>query len=83
MSRRESWLSESSSPGGDYGELPSLKVRTLVLWGRLDTVEPPCNDRLIVSRMPRARGESFANAGHAFLFEYPVTVASAIDRFLR
>jgi pimeloyl-ACP methyl ester carboxylesterase len=72
-----------SPNGGDYNELPSIKVPTLVLWGRLDLLEPPYNDRLIVRRIPHARGRSFGNAGHAFLFQYPAAVAKVINRFLR
>lgn len=73
----------NSPRGGDYDELPSIRARTLVLWGRLDEVEPTYNDRLIVSRVPRAIGQSFAKGGHAFLFQYPVAVAKVINRFLR
>jgi pimeloyl-ACP methyl ester carboxylesterase len=74
------WKSPS---GGSYDELPHVKQRTLVMWGRLDVVEPPYNDRLIASRLPHAQTMSFRNAGHAFLFQYPVAVGKAIRRFLR
>jgi pimeloyl-ACP methyl ester carboxylesterase len=69
--------------GGDYQKLPSLRLPVLVLWGRLDEVEPPYNDQLIVSRIPGARGRSFGNAGYAFLFQRPVAVGRTIDQFLR
>ena len=71
-----------SADSGDYGRLPSIRMPTLVLWGRLDVVEPPYNDRLIVSRVPRAIGRGFANAGYGFLSQYPAAVAGAINHFL-
>jgi pimeloyl-ACP methyl ester carboxylesterase len=72
-----------SANGGDYYQLPYIQQRTLVLWGRLDDVEPPYNDRLIVSRLPHAQGRSFPDAGHDFLFQDPVAVGQVIHRFLR
>jgi pimeloyl-ACP methyl ester carboxylesterase len=72
-----------SPGGGDYYELPYLKVATLVLWGRLDIVNPPYNDWLIVSRLRHVRYQVFGNAGHAFLFQDAVAVGTAIRDFLR
>jgi pimeloyl-ACP methyl ester carboxylesterase len=69
--------------GGDYDELPHLRVATLVLWGRLDVVNPPYNNWLIISRLPHVRYQVFGNAGHAFLFQDAVAVGTAIRDFLR
>lgn len=68
--------------GGDYDELSEIKQRTLVAFGKRDRVDPPANDRLLARRIPHARAMPFANAGHAFLFQFPTRVGVAIRRFL-
>lgn len=72
-----------SSSGGSYNELPAIKQRTLVLWGNLDLAVRPKNDRIVVLRIPHARGTVFKGAGHAFLFQDATQVGQTIDRFLR
>ncbi len=68
--------------GGSYNELPMIKQRTIVLWGNLDLPVPPKNDRIVVGRIPNAHGMVFKGAGHAFLFQDPVSVGRTIDKFL-
>jgi pimeloyl-ACP methyl ester carboxylesterase len=71
-----------SASGGSYEELPTIRQRTLVLWGSLDFPVRPKNDRILVRRIPRARGEVFKGAGHAFLFQDAARVGGTIDGFL-
>lgn len=71
-----------SASGGTYEELPEIKQKTLVLWGKRDKVDPPANDRLLASRIPNASGRAFPNAGHAFLFQDAWAVGRAIREFL-
>jgi pimeloyl-ACP methyl ester carboxylesterase len=70
-----------ASTGGDYDELPTIKQRTLVMWGNLDLPVRPKNDRLLVRRIPHARGQTFDGAGHAFLFQDATEVGKTADRF--
>jgi pimeloyl-ACP methyl ester carboxylesterase len=72
-----------SATGGSYDELPTVETPTFVLWGREDVVEPPYNNRLIAGRLPTVKTQTFGDAGHAFLFQYPVQVGRAIRSFLR
>ena len=68
--------------GGSYELLPTVKAPTLVAWGNLDRGVKPRNDRIIVRRIPNARGQVFRGAGHAFLFQDPTQVGGSIDGFL-
>ena len=77
---REQWV---SSEGGVYEDLPKLATHVLVMWGNLDVVDPPANDRLIVQRLKHVRQRVFSGAGHAFLFQDAREVGRAADAFLR
>jgi pimeloyl-ACP methyl ester carboxylesterase len=68
--------------GGSYNELPTVKQHTIVLWGNLDLLVPPKNDRIVLGRIPHAHGVVFKGAGHAFLFQDAVSVGRTIDKFL-
>jgi pimeloyl-ACP methyl ester carboxylesterase len=68
---------------GDYDELPKLETQTLVMWGNLDIVVPPANDKEVVAALPNATSEVFKGAGHGFLFQDSKQVGRAMDRFLR
>jgi pimeloyl-ACP methyl ester carboxylesterase len=68
--------------GGSYNELPTIMQQTLVMWGNLDLLVRPENDRIIVRRVPHATGKVFKGAGHAFLFQDATAVGTTADRFL-
>jgi len=76
---REEWVSSS---GGVYNDLPNVTNQTLIMWGNLDIVDPPANDRTIASRLPNAKTVVFKGAGHAFLFQDAQRVGQTADRFL-
>jgi pimeloyl-ACP methyl ester carboxylesterase len=77
---REQW---TSSEGGVYDDLPQLKTRTLVMWGNLDAIDPPANDKLLVKQLKHATYKVFKGAGHAFLFQDAREVGKTADAFLR
>ncbi len=77
---REQWV---SAEGGVYGALPKLTTRVLVMWGDLDVIDPPANDRTIVKQLKHARYRVFKGAGHAFLFQDAKQVGHTADAFLR
>ena len=53
------------------------------MWGDLDLVVRPENDRIIVRRIPHATGKVFRGAGHAFLFQDAAQVGQSADAFLK
>ena len=55
---------------------------TLVADGCKDIVEPPANSRIIAARIPDARLRFFADAGHAFMFQYNRVFARIASAFL-
>lgn len=72
----------TSSTGGVYNDLPSLSQHVLVMWGNLDVVDPPANDRTIATRLQHATTKVFLGSGHAFLFQDAVQVGQTADAFL-
>ena len=68
--------------GGSYNQLPTIEQQTLVMWGNLDLLVRPENDKIIVRRVPHGTGKVFKGAGHAFLFQDAVAVGKTADRFL-
>lgn len=76
---REQWV---SSEGGVYNDLPNLTTHALVMWGNLDVIDPPANDRLLVQRLRNSTYKVFQGAGHAFLFQDARAVGQAADAFL-
>ncbi len=77
---REQWV---SAEGGVYDQLPTLANHALVMWGNLDVIDPPANDRTIVAHLAHVEHKVFDGAGHAFLFQDAKEVGRAIDAFLR
>lgn len=76
---RKRW---TSATGGVYNDLPSLTQDVLIMWGNLDVIDPPANNRTIAKRLKHARTKVFKGAGHAFLFQDAVQVGRTADAFL-
>lgn len=72
----------TSAQGGVYNDLPRVTQHVLVMWGNLDVINPPANDRTIAKRLPHAITRVFKGAGHAFLFQDAVAVGRTADAFL-
>ncbi|MGP0051766.1 MAG: alpha/beta fold hydrolase [Solirubrobacteraceae bacterium] len=67
---------------GTYTRLPRLIAPTLVSYGTEDVIVPPVNARLLLTRIPHVVGLRISDAGHAFLFQDPTTIAADFVRFL-
>jgi len=76
---RKAW---TSANGGVYNHLSKLKQHVLVMWGNLDIIDPPANDRTIAKRLKHATTRVFSGAGHAFLFQDALQVGQTADAFL-
>ena len=76
---RQQWTSAS---GGVYNDLPKLQQHVLIMWGNLDVVDPPANDRTIAKQLKHATTRMFRGTGHAFLFQDAVQVGQTADAFL-
>ncbi len=76
---RKQW---TSSTGGVYDDLPKLTQDVLVMWGDLDVIDPPANDRTIAKQVRGATTKVFKGAGHAFLFQDAQQVGQTADAFL-
>lgn len=59
-----------------------LRMPTLIVWGQEDRIVPAEYGREFVERIPAARLELLAGAGHLLHLERPDEVARLIDRFL-
>jgi pimeloyl-ACP methyl ester carboxylesterase len=65
-----------------YSRLPLVKNRTLVMCGDSDVLLPPRNSRTIVSRIPGAELNVYANGGHGFAMQFTDEVTSDVNEFL-
>jgi pimeloyl-ACP methyl ester carboxylesterase len=64
-------------------EVPNLRVPTLLLWGRQDTVTPPEVAEEFRSLIPGSRLEWIDRCGHAPQLERPEELASHLGAFMR
>jgi pimeloyl-ACP methyl ester carboxylesterase len=63
--------------------LAGITQPVLVANGDNDRMVGTKNSYLLAERLPNARLKIYADAAHAFLFQYPVEFAGEVDRFLK
>ena len=64
-------------------DMAQLFVPTLFAWGDADMFAPPSSGHDMAARMPNARLEVIADAGHLPYLDRPEAVADAILGFMR
>lgn len=62
--------------------LPSLKVPTLVVWGRQDATMPVSHAQVAAQRIPNARVEILDDCGHNVMLEQPKAFNALLTEFL-
>jgi pimeloyl-ACP methyl ester carboxylesterase len=62
--------------------LAGIRQPTLVANGDNDTMIPTVNSHILGDHLPDARVRIFPDAGHGFLFQWPVEFAAAVEAFL-
>ena len=62
--------------------LHRISAPTLVLWGEHDAVVPRQHGERYAARIPQARLQIVADAGHALLMEKPEAAIAAIEQFV-
>jgi pimeloyl-ACP methyl ester carboxylesterase len=62
--------------------LAGITQPTLVASGSNDTMIPTVNSQLLADRLPNGRLRIYPDAGHGFLFQYPLEFAQLITAFL-
>lgn len=62
--------------------LHAIRQPTLVANGDNDIMVPTANSSLLARHLPNAQLRLYPDAGHAFLFQYPVEFAADVNRFL-
>lgn len=65
------------------GRLASITQSTLVANGEDDIMVPIKNSHLLAERLPNATLKLYSDAGHGFLFQYPVEFAAEVNAFLK
>ncbi len=63
-------------------EMARLPTPTLFIWGERDAFAPPVRGQTLASRMPAARLETIADAGHVVYLDEPERVAALAIEFL-
>jgi 3-oxoadipate enol-lactonase len=79
------WAAQASAGAAFdvWDRLGEIGAQTLVLTGDQDAVVDPKNSDLLVARIPEARLEVFAGAGHLFFWEQPDRFVDAVTGFLK
>ncbi|MEH1130669.1 alpha/beta fold hydrolase [Micromonospora sp. CPCC 206061] len=62
--------------------LNALFQPVLVADGDSDILMPPANSHLLAKHLPNAHLSIYPNAGHGFLFQYPVKFGTEVNNFL-
>jgi pimeloyl-ACP methyl ester carboxylesterase len=62
--------------------LTGIRQRTLVTSGDNDTIIPTENAHILGTHLPNARVRIFDDAGHGFVFQWPVEFAQLVQDFL-
>lgn len=62
--------------------LAGITQPTLVANGANDTMIPTINSQILADHIPDARLRVYPDAGHGFLFQYPVQFAELVTTFL-
>ncbi|MBO1334336.1 alpha/beta fold hydrolase [Streptomyces sp. VRA16 Mangrove soil] len=62
--------------------LESIQLPVLVANGDNDEMVPTKNTYLLADRLPNAKLSIYPDAGHGFLFQYPVEFATEVNAFL-
>ena len=62
--------------------LAGITQPVLVANGDNDTMVPTQNTYLLAEHLPNARLSIYPNAGHGFLFQYPIEFGTEVNAFL-
>ena len=65
-----------------YDRLPQVSAPTFVITGDDDRVIPGASSEVLAERIPNARLEVIAGAGHLFFLERPEETLRLLDAFL-
>ena len=78
------WAAQAAAAASFDGSarLAEIVAPTLVLHGDADQVVDVRNAELLAARIPGARAERFAGAGHLFFWEQPERFVAAVTEFL-
>jgi pimeloyl-ACP methyl ester carboxylesterase len=79
---RNIYLEEPHGPNGFWTRLPSLRARSLFVWGRRDVIVPVSFARHVREALPSAEHLEL-DCGHVPQLERPRETHEAITRFLR
>lgn len=63
-------------------QLRHLQLPTLILNGGADEVIPPINSDILKANIPHAQLVRFKEGGHVMMYQFPVQIAQAIDKFI-
>ena len=78
VAAEDPWLQSNANANA----LRAISARTLVITVAKDVITPPSNSRYIAEAIPNAKLILVPGAGHSFLFQEPLQVASSVAKFL-
>lgn len=63
-------------------KIADLHLPVLVLNGTADSVIPPINSIILVDTIPHAKLQRWQDGGHAMIYQYPKSIANAVNDFI-
>jgi len=72
------WIKDNSTAK----KLTRLQLPVLVLNGKADSVIPPANSIILADTIPHAELKRWENGGHGMIYQYPESIANAVNDFI-
>lgn len=63
-------------------KISQLQLPVLILNGKADVVIPPENSFVLAKTIPHARLIRWKEGGHAMIYQFPISIAETINRFM-
>ena len=67
----------------NLSRIENIKARTLIIYGKEDTVTPPSEGELLAAKIPNSRAVALEDTGHCLLYQEGEKAATLIEAFLQ
>jgi pimeloyl-ACP methyl ester carboxylesterase len=74
----QGWIKDNNTAK----EISHLPMPVLILNGEADVILPPVNSTILAKKIPHAKLVRWRDGGHAMIFQYPVSLAGAVNEFI-
>ena len=82
MAQQKILLMQWTNDNATAKKLAHLNLPVLILNGDADAVIPPANSDILAKTIPRAQLKRWKDGGHGMIYQYPESIANAINNFI-